>query len=148
MTKHPVIAALAAAFVLIGTIGAGAAEPSAQDHDAHHPGQTQGSGAGDAPAAAPEGMLGEMPGMTGMTSPEMMKMMTPEMMEMMQNMHGMMQEMHAMMRQRAGAEGAAGMAMPDAAAMGPCPMMAAMAGNQGDAPAAGQDESDGDDHVE
>lgn len=73
--------ALFAGLLLLGTVTSVAAQTDTQEHDAHHPAETQASPPapampGDAPAAAaPEAIPG-------------MGMMTPEMMQMMQRMMG------------------------------------------------------------
>jgi hypothetical protein len=73
--------ALFAGLLLLGTVTSVAAQTDTQEHDSHHPAETQAtpsepSTPGDAPVAtAPGGMPG-------------MGMMTPEMMQMMQRMMG------------------------------------------------------------
>jgi len=53
-----------------------AAQTDPQEHDAHHPDETQAAPQPADPGAPPAaGMPGEMPGMTGMMKPEMMQMM-------------------------------------------------------------------------
>lgn len=120
--------ALFVGLLLLGTVTSVAAQTDTQEHDAHHPAETQASPPapampGDAPAAAaPEAIPG-------------MGMMTPEMMQMMQRMMGQ-GGMSGMMGGMAGhgmPEGGAGpnMAgqMPGAGMM-MCPMMRMMMSGQ------------------
>lgn len=120
--------ALFAGLLLLGTVTSVAAQTDTQEHDTHHPSETQASPPAPAtpgdeePTAAPGGMPG-------------MGMMTPEMMQMMQRMMGQ-GGMPGMM------EGMAGQTMPDGDA-GPgmtgqtpmsgmmmCPMMRMMMSGQ------------------
>lgn len=91
--------ALFAGLLLLGTVTSVAAQTDTQEHDTHHPAETQASPPAPAtpgdeqPTAAPGGMPG-------------MGMMTPEMMQMMQRMMGQ-GGMPGMM------EGMAGQTMPE-----------------------------------
>jgi len=116
MRNHEALSILFAGLLLIGTTTAAAAQSDSQDHDAHHPAETQA-----APPAATEtggpaaGMRGGMPGMG---------MMKPEMMQMMQRMQG-----------RGMSEGGMGPdmmgQMPMAGGMMMCPMMQMMGARSG-----------------
>jgi len=77
---------LLAGLLLVATTAVASAQTDDQDHDAHHPQETEAApqpGVSDEPRAPamPGGMMGGMGGMGGM-----MGMMTPEMMQMMQGM--------------------------------------------------------------
>jgi hypothetical protein len=106
MRTHLLHSFLFASLLLIGAAVPAAAQTDTQDHDAHHPAETEGTppSTGEAPAA---GMPGGMPAM-----------MTPEMMQMMQ---GKMSEsgMPVMMGQGQ---------PPMAGGMMMCPMMQRMMG--------------------
>ncbi len=120
--------ALFAGLFLLGTVTSVAAQTDAQEHDAHHPAETQATPPapptpGDSPApAAPGGMPG-------------MGMMTPEMMQMMQRMMGQggMPGMMGGMTGQGVPEGGAGPGMTGQmpmAGMMMCPMMQMMRGGQ------------------
>lgn len=102
MKTRNFLTALFAGLLLLGTVTSVAAQTDTQEHDAHHPAETQASPPAPAtpgdeqPTAAPGGMPG-------------MGMMTPEMMQMMQMMQRMMGQegMPGMM------EGMAGQTMPE-----------------------------------
>jgi len=80
MKTNKTLSILFGGLLLMGSATAAFSQTDSQDHDAHHPTETQAAPAaptGD--AAPPAGMQGGMPGMG---------MMTPEMMQMMQRMMG------------------------------------------------------------
>jgi hypothetical protein len=120
--------ALFAGLLLLGTVTSVAAQTDTQEHDSHHPAETQAtpsepSTPGDAPVAtAPGGMPG-------------MGMMTPEMMQMMQRMMGQ-GGMPGMMGGMAGQTMPEGGGMPGMTGQGPmagmmmCPMMRMMMSGQ------------------
>ncbi len=120
MKTNPTLSILFASLLFVGTATAAVAQTGSQDHDAHHPAETQAAPAaptGDVPP--PAGMQGGMPGMG---------MMTPEMMQMMQRMMGGMQG-------RGMPEGGMGQGMtgqmPMAGGMMMCPMMQMMGARSG-----------------
>lgn len=120
--------ALFAGMLLLGTVTSVAAQTDTQEHDTHHPAETQAtppapSTPGDAPAAtAPGGMPG-------------MGMMTPEMMQMMQRMMGQ-GGMSGMMGGMAGQTTPEGGGVPGMTGQMPmagmmmCPMMRMMMSGQ------------------
>jgi hypothetical protein len=80
MRTNKTLSVLFGGLLLVGSATAALSQTESQDHDAHHPAETQSAPAaptGD--ATPPAGMQGGMPGMG---------MMTPEMMQMMQRMMG------------------------------------------------------------
>lgn len=80
MKTNKTLSVLFGGLLFIGSATAALSQTVSQDHDAHHPAETQSAPAaptGD--ATPPAGMQGGMPGMG---------MMTPEMMQMMQRMMG------------------------------------------------------------
>jgi hypothetical protein len=126
-------AALFAGLFLLGAATSGVAQTSAQEHDEHHPAETQAippeaETPGDAPAAAAPG---SMPGM-GMMTPEMMQMMQRMMSQ--GAMTGMMMEgtTAQTMPEGGAAPGVTGQ-MPMAGMMA-CPMMRMMMNGQSDMP--------------
>lgn len=126
MKTNETLSVLFAGLLFFGTATAAIAQTGTQDHDAHHPAESQAAPAaptGDAPP--PSGMQGGMPGMG---------MMTPEMMQMMQRMMGQ-GGMPGMMRGMQGQgmpEGGMGPGMmgqmPMMGGMMMCPMMQMMVG--------------------
>jgi hypothetical protein len=129
MRTNEALSILFAGLLLIGTTTAATAQTASQDHDAHHPAQTQA-----APPAAtktetpPASMQGATPGMG---------MMTPEMMQMMQRMMGQGGKPGMMggMQSRGMPEGGMGQGMmgqmPMAGGMMMCPMMQMMGARSG-----------------
>lgn len=129
MTTNGTISLLFAGLLLFGSVIAATAQTESEDHDAHHPEETQAA----PPAAAgsgtpPAGAQGGMPGMG---------MMTPEMMQMMQRMMGQggMAGMMGGMQGRGMHDGGMGQGMtgqmPMAGGMMMCPMMQMMGGRSG-----------------
>jgi hypothetical protein len=100
--------ALIAGLLLLGVASNAAAQTETQDHDAHHPAQTQ---AAPENPSTPDGTTDE-PGMASG-----MGMMTPQMMQMMQRM------MSGMMQQGMAGQGMMGQGM-SGSGMTMCPMMA------------------------
>ncbi len=123
MKTSETLSILFASLLFVGTATAVVAQTDSQDHDAHHPPETQAAPAAptaDAPASA--AMRDGMPGMG---------MMPPEMMQMMQRMMGQ-EGMAGMMRGRQGRampEGGMGPGMMGGMPLGDgmmaCPMMPA-----------------------
>ncbi|MEH6721850.1 MAG: hypothetical protein V7704_23575 [Aurantimonas endophytica] len=126
MRTRKIPTALFAGLLLLGTVTSVAAQTDTQEHDTHHPAETQASPPAPAtpgdeqPTAAPEGMPG-------------MGMMTPEMMQMMQRMMGqgampgMMEGMPGQGTTEDGAGPSASGQKPMAGMM-KCPMMNGQAG--------------------
>ena len=126
MKTNGTLSILFAGLLFIGTATTAIAQSDSQDHDAHHPAETQAAPAaptGDVPP--PAGIQGGMPGMG---------MMTPEMMQMMQRMMGQAGMMRGMQSQGM-PEGSMGPnasdQMPMAGGMMMCPMMQMMGARSG-----------------
>ncbi|MFN4088065.1 MAG: hypothetical protein ACK4QW_03340 [Alphaproteobacteria bacterium] len=127
MKTNETLSILFAGLLFVGTATAAVAQTGTQDHDAHHPAETQAapSPAPAGEASPPAGMQGGMPGMG---------MMTPEMMQKMQRMMGPggMPGTMGGMQSRGMPEGGMGEGMmgqmPMAGGMTMCPMMGARSG--------------------
>jgi hypothetical protein len=126
MRTNEALSILFAGLLLIGTTTAAIAQTDSQDHDAHHPAETQAAppaatGDGSPPAA----IQGGTPGMG---------MMTPEMMQRMMDQGGMPGMMRGMQGQGM-PEGSMGPGMtgqmPMAGGMMVCPMMQMMRARSG-----------------
>lgn len=126
MKTNETLSVLFAGLLFIGTATAAFAQTGSQDHDAHHPANSQAAPTaptGDVPP--PAGMQGGMPGMD---------MMTPEMMQMMQRMMGqggmpgMMRGMQGQGMPEGGMEQGTTGQIPMAGGMMMCPMMQMMMG--------------------
>jgi hypothetical protein len=125
MKTNKTLSVLFGGLLLIGSATTALSQTESQDHDAHHPAETQSAPAaptGD--ATPPAGMQGGMPGMG---------MMTPEMMQMMQRMMGQggMPGMMGGMQGGGMPEAGVGQSqMPMMGGMMMCPMMRMMMAGQ------------------
>lgn len=129
MKTNGTISLLFAGLLLFGTATAAMAQTDAQEHDAHHPEETQAAPPAAAGSETPAaGTQGGMPGM-GMMTPEMMQMMQGMMGQ--GGMSGMMGGVQGPgMQGRGMGQGMTGQ-MPMADGMMMCPMMQTMGARSG-----------------